>query len=98
MHLTPFEGKMNRISGARFLVTGGAGFVGSAIIDQLLDAGAAEVRVLENFVRGTWGNLSAALETGRTHVIEGDIRDAALVDRTCEGVDYVFHEAALRIT
>jgi len=89
---------MNRISGARFLVTGGAGFVGSAIVDQLLDAGATEVRVLDNFVRGTWGNLSAALETGRTNVIEGDIRDTALVDRACEGVDYVFHEAALRIT
>lgn len=89
---------MNRISGARFLVTGGAGFVGSTIVDQLLDAGAAEVRVLDNFVRGTWGNLSSALETGRTNVIEGDIRNAALVDRACEGVDYVFHEAALRIT
>jgi UDP-glucose 4-epimerase len=89
---------MNRIRGARFLVTGGAGFVGSAIVDQLLDAGAAEVRVLDNFVRGTWSNLTPALETGRANVIEGDIRDAALVDRTCEGVDYVFHEAALRIT
>src|SRR6202035_5364062 len=89
---------MNRISGARFLVTGGAGFVGSAIVDQLLDAGAVEVRVVDNFVRGTWGNVSAALETGRAKVIEGDIRDTALVDRACEGVDYVFHEAALRIT
>jgi UDP-glucose 4-epimerase len=89
---------MSRIKGARFLVTGGAGFVGSAIVDQLLDAGAAEVRVLDNFVRGSWGNLSAALETGRTNVTEGDIRDTALVDRACEGVDYVFHEAALRIT
>ena len=89
---------MNRIKGARFLVTGGAGFVGSAIVDQLLDAGAAEVRVLDNFVRGTWSNLTPALETGRANVIEGDIRDAALVDRACEGVDYVFHEAALRIT
>jgi UDP-glucose 4-epimerase len=98
MQTTPFGGKMNRISGARFLVTGGAGFVGSTIVDQLLDAGAAEVRVLDNFVRGTWGNLSSALETGRTNVIEGDIRNAALVDRACEGVDYVFHEAALRIT
>jgi UDP-glucose 4-epimerase len=89
---------MNRISGARFLVTGGAGFVGSAIVDQLLAAGAAEVRVLDNFVRGTWSNLSAALETGRTNVIEGDVRDTALVDRACEGVDHIFHEAALRIT
>jgi len=89
---------MNRISGARFLVTGGAGFVGSAIVDQLLDAGAAEVRVLDNFVRGTWSNLSASLETARTNVIEGDVRDRALVDRACEGVDYVFHEAELRIT
>jgi UDP-glucose 4-epimerase len=98
MQATLFGGTMNRISEARFLVTGGAGFVGSAIVDQLLDAGAAEVRVLDNFVRGTWGNLSAALETGRTNVIEGDIRDIPLVDRACEGVDYVFHEAALRIT
>ena len=89
---------MNRIKGARFLVTGGAGFVGSAIVDQLLDAGAAEVRVLDNFVRGTWSNLSTALETRRANVIEGDIRDAALVDRACDGIDYVFHEAALRIT
>ncbi|MGA8620643.1 MAG: NAD-dependent epimerase/dehydratase family protein [Candidatus Sulfotelmatobacter sp.] len=89
---------MNRITGARFLVTGGAGFVGSAIVDQLLDAGAAEVRVLDNFVRGTWSNLSAARETGRASVIEGDIRNAALVDRASNGVDYVFHEAALRIT
>ena len=89
---------MNRIKGARFLVTGGAGFVGSAIVDQLLDAGAAEVRVLDNFVRGTWSNLSTALETGRASVIEGDIRNAALVDRACERIDYVFHEAALRIT
>jgi len=89
---------MNRISGARFLVTGGAGFVGSAIVDQLLDAGAAEVRVLDNFIRGTWSNLSPALETGRTKVIEGDVRDTESVDRACEGVDYVFHEAALRIT
>jgi UDP-glucose 4-epimerase len=89
---------MNRVKGARFLVTGGAGFVGSAIVDQLLDAGAAEVRVLDNFVRGTWSNLSTALETGRTNVMEGDIRNVALVDRASKGVDYLFHQAALRIT
>jgi UDP-glucose 4-epimerase len=89
---------MNSIVGARCLVTGGAGFVGSTIVDQLLDAGAADVRVLDNFVRGSCNNLSSALERGAVSVIAGDIRNAAVVDRVCEGVDYIFHEAALRIT
>lgn len=89
---------MNQIEGATFLVTGGAGFVGSTITDQLLAAGAAEVRIIDNFVRGTWANLSCALASGRVKVTEGDIRNAALVDQLTDGVDYVFHEAALRIT
>ena len=89
---------MNRVEGAKCLVTGGAGFVGSAIVDQLLDAGAAEVRVLDNFVRGNIGNLSQAIETGRVKVTEGDICDRALVDKLVRGTDYVFHQAALRIT
>ncbi|HYY69814.1 MAG TPA: NAD-dependent epimerase/dehydratase family protein, partial [Terriglobales bacterium] len=89
---------MNRIEGSRFLVTGGAGFVGSTIVDQLLAAGAAEVRILDNFIRGTWANLAEAQKSGRVEVIEGDIGDVALVNRSIRGVDYVFHEAALRIT
>lgn len=89
---------MNRITGARFLVTGGAGFVGSTIVDQLLEAGAAEIRVLDNFVRGSMKNLSAVVRRPEVRVHEGDIRDAAVVDRMCEGIDYIFHQAALRIT
>lgn len=89
---------MNNLAGTSCLVTGGAGFVGSNIVDQLLDAGAAEVRVIDNFVRGSWGNLVAAKERGGVTVIEGDICDSVLVDRATEGVDYVFHQAALRIT
>lgn len=89
---------MNQLSGARFLITGGAGFVGSTIVDQLLAAGAAEIRVIDNFVRGTWSNLKSATATGRVKVTDGDIRDADLVNRLTEGVDYVFHQAALRIT
>ena len=54
---------MNRIAGTRCLVTGGAGFVGSTIVDQLLDAGAAEIVVLDNFVRGNWNNLAPARTT-----------------------------------
>ena len=89
---------MNRIAGTRCLVTGGAGFIGSTIVDQLLDAGAAEIVVLDNFVRGTWSNLAPARDRGGVNVIKGDICDAALVDELTEGIDFVFHQAALRIT
>jgi len=89
---------MNQLAGKRFLITGGAGFVGSTICDQLLAAGAAEVRIIDNFVRGSWANVKPALATGRVKVTEGDIRDADLVDSLTEGIDYVYHQAALRIT
>jgi UDP-glucose 4-epimerase len=89
---------MNQIQGTKILITGGAGFVGSATADQLLDAGAAEVRVLDNLVRGNLRNLESAKRTGRLVVIEGDIRDVGTVDSAVTGVDYVFHQAALRIT
>jgi UDP-glucose 4-epimerase len=89
---------MKELQGACCLVTGGAGFIGSTIIDQLLAAGAAEVRAIDNFVRGGWANLSSATGHGNFKMVEGDIRDAALVSHLTEGVDYVFHQAALRIT
>jgi UDP-glucose 4-epimerase len=89
--------KPKRIQGSCCLVTGGAGFIGSTIVDQLLDAGAAEVRVLDNFVRGSWSNLESATKRG-AKVTDGDIRDAGLVDHLCDGADYIFHQAALRIT
>lgn len=89
---------MNPIEGTKILVTGGAGFVGSTTADQLLKAGAAEVRVLDNFVRGNRRNLANASTSGNLVLIEGDIRDAKLVDSLTKGVDYVVHMAALRIT
>jgi UDP-glucose 4-epimerase len=89
---------MNSIQGTKILITGGAGFVGSVTVDQLLDAGAAEVRVLDNFIRGNLRNLESAKTNGNVVVIEGDIRDADTVNSAAEGVDYIFHQAALRIT
>ncbi|WP_213806336.1 NAD-dependent epimerase/dehydratase family protein [Granulicella sp. dw_53] len=89
---------MNPIQGARILITGGAGFVGSATADRLLQEGAAEVRILDNFVRGNLRNLESAKSKGNIVVIEGDIRDADKVDESVRGVDYVIHQAALRIT
>ncbi len=86
------------LSGANVFITGGAGFVGSHIADQVLAAGAAHVLIIDNFVRGQRDNLAQAMTSGRVEVIEGDICDAMLVDRLVEGVDIVFHQAALRIT
>ncbi|MEU8266261.1 NAD-dependent epimerase/dehydratase family protein [Sphaerisporangium sp. NPDC049002] len=88
------------IENSRCLVTGGAGTIGSTIVDQLLAAGAGEVVVLDNFVRGRRANLARAEEIaeGRLRVVEGDIRDTALVRSVTEGMDLVFHQAAIRIT
>jgi UDP-glucose 4-epimerase len=72
--------------------------MGSTTADQLLDAGAAEVRVLDNFIRGSHRNLEHARRSGRLQVIEGDVRNQTTVDDAVAGVDYIFHLAALRIT
>jgi UDP-glucose 4-epimerase len=80
------------------LVTGGAGTIGSTIVDQLVEAGASEIRVLDNFVRGRRANLAGALESGRVRIIEGDIRDPDAVRAATVGCDLVFHQAAIRIT
>ena len=84
--------------GQRALVTGGAGAVGSNLVEQLVDAGAAEIVVLDNFVRGRRENLESALTSGSVRLVTGDIRDRGLVARLMDGIDVVFHQAALRIT
>ena len=86
------------IAGQRFLVTGGAGTIGSTIVDQLAAAEAAGIVVLDNFVRGRRENLAAALRTGKVQVVDGDIRDRDLVRSLMPGIDVVFHQAAIRIT
>ncbi len=89
---------MTALSGARVLVTGGAGTIGSTIVDQLLDAGVEHVDVLDNFVRGRRANLESALSSGRVTVVEGDIRDVDTVRTVTAGKQLVFHQAAIRIT
>jgi UDP-glucose 4-epimerase len=86
------------IAGGRYLVTGGAGTIGSTIVDQLVAASAGEVVVLDNFVRGRPENLTSARETGTVQVVDGDIRDRDLVRSLMRGIDVVFHQAAIRIT
>jgi UDP-glucose 4-epimerase len=89
---------MADLTNSRILITGGAGFVGSHIADQLLRENVGEIILLDNFVRGSKGNISEALESGKTRLIEGDIRDEDLLDNLLKGIDYCFHMAALRIT
>lgn len=86
------------IEGARALVTGGAGTIGSHVVDELVRGGAAEVVVLDNLVRGRRENLAWATANGPVRVVEGDIRDNALVREVTAGKDLVFHLAAIRIT
>ncbi len=89
---------MSELSGANVLVTGGAGTIGSTLVDQLLDAGVAHVDVLDNFVRGRRSNLEPAIQSGRVTIVDGDIRDRDLVNDVTRGKDVVFHQAAIRIT
>lgn len=74
------------------LVTGGAGFIGSHIVEALVAAGHT-VRVLDNFSTGKWENLAAVRDD--VEVIEGDIRDPATCHRAVAGMDRVWHEAAV---
>jgi len=78
---------------ANYLVTGGAGFIGSNIVEELVRR-KETVRVLDSFITGKKENLAPF--SGRVKVIEGDIRDKAALKRSMEGIDYVIHQAALR--
>jgi UDP-glucose 4-epimerase len=89
---------MSILQGARILVTGGAGTIGSTIVDHLIDAGAERIDVLDNLVRGRRANLDAAMATGKVKLVEGDLRDRDLVHDLSSGKDIVFHQAAIRIT
>src|SRR6266852_3087665 len=86
---------MPNLENARILVIGGAGFVGSHIVDQLLATPVREIIVLDNFVRGTRANLSQATKDNRVRVVEGSITDRTLLAELMMGTDYVFHLAAL---
>jgi len=75
-----------------YLVTGGAGFIGSHIVEELVRRG-ERVRVLDNFSTGRRENIAPFLE--HIELVEGDLRDLPTVRRAVEGVDYVLHQAAL---
>jgi UDP-N-acetylglucosamine/UDP-N-acetylgalactosamine 4-epimerase len=83
------------ISGLSFLVTGGAGFIGSNIVEYLLKYGAGKVRVLDNYSTGSATNLDLFRDHKAFEFIEGDIRSLQDCQKAVEGIDYVSHQAAL---
>lgn len=83
------------ISGNTFLVTGGAGFIGSNIVEYLLKFNAGKVRVLDNLSTGFYENLKPFESYPQLEFINGDISDPSVCMNACKGIDYVSHQAAL---
>jgi len=92
-----FETKFHSedISNKSFLVTGGAGFIGSNIVEYLLKYGAGKVRVLDNLSEGLRENVDLFISYSNYEFVEGSITDYATCLKSCEGIDYVLHQAAL---
>ncbi|KQZ26661.1 NAD-dependent epimerase [Mesorhizobium sp. Root552] len=82
----------------RVLITGGAGLIGSHIADIVARERPREIIILDNFVRGRRENLRQAMSDFPLTIVEGDIQDRDLLARLFQGVDVVFHQAAIRIT
>ena len=78
-----------------FLITGGAGFIGSHIVEYLMNHRAKKVRVLDNLLTGNIENLQPYLNHPNFEFIEGDINDLATCHKACKGIDFLSHQAAL---
>ena len=83
------------ISNLKFLITGGAGFIGSNIVEYLLKNGAGHVRVLDNLSNGYYENVEPFIKLPNFEFIKGDIRNYETCKHAVEGIDFVLHQAAL---
>ncbi|HET9706245.1 MAG TPA: NAD-dependent epimerase/dehydratase family protein [Vicinamibacterales bacterium] len=83
------------LNGKRVLLIGGAGLIGSHIVDKLIDTAVSEIIVFDNLVRGTRDNLASALKSPKVKLVEGSMTDRDALDRVVAGVDGVFLLASL---
>lgn len=85
------------IDGKRFLVIGGAGLIGSHVVDELIKTGAKEIVIYDNFSRGSMDNLKASLRDPRVSIFPhgGDIQQRDILEKAMDGIDGVFHLAAV---
>src|SRR5580698_4296531 len=88
---------MNKINDSVILVTGGAGFIGSYVIEELLPLQPKKIIIIDNFIRGTMTNMKNFINNPLIEFHKGDIRDLDLLEKCITGTDFVFHMAALRI-
>ena len=88
---------MNKIKDSTIFVSGGAGFIGSYVIEELLTHQPKKIIILDNLIRGSFENMKGFINDPRVEFIEGDIRNNELLEKCIAGTDYVFHMAALRI-
>ncbi|NQY97362.1 MAG: NAD-dependent epimerase/dehydratase family protein [Henriciella sp.] len=87
------------LDGAKILVTGGCGLIGSTTIDQILaHEQPEEIVIFDNLVRGSMRNVEEILQDPRVRLVKGDIRDQSAIETVTEGMDAVIHMAAIRIT
>ena len=86
-----------QIRGKNILVIGGAGFIGSFVVAELLKEGAGKVIIYDNFARGKHENIAESLKDERCTIfpLGGEVRDTDVLDEAMKGVDYVFHLAAM---
>lgn len=87
----------NKVKDSTILVTGGAGFIGSYVVEELLQLQPAKIVIVDNFIRGSRENMKSFAADPRIEFHQGDIRDTALLESCISGCDYIFHMAALRI-
>jgi UDP-N-acetylglucosamine/UDP-N-acetylgalactosamine 4-epimerase len=83
------------ISKSRFLITGGAGFIGSNLVQYLLDFNAGHVRVIDDLSNGYYDNIKHFEKYSNFEFIKGDIRDLEVCNQAVENIDYISHQAAL---
>jgi UDP-glucose 4-epimerase len=87
----------NKLNNTTVFVTGGAGFIGSYVVEYLLEFHPKKIIILDNLVRGSLDNMNNFIDNERVEFIEGDIRNYELLEKCIQNSEYVFHMAALRI-
>jgi UDP-glucose 4-epimerase len=87
----------NKVKDSVILVTGGAGFIGSYVVEELLPLQPRKIIIIDNLIRGSYANMKNFIKNPLIEFHKADMRDLLLLEKCISGTDFVFHMAALRI-